>query len=564
MIGVVLVAVFVLFTTVAGLAGRPPQRVPESGAEAYLAADGTRRILTGPRSTQVRWTGYQPGIRPLVDGPPSFVRAAVDDPEAHTAAWVVENEDDREGSHPHLMRLSHDGLRTLTATWPQEWTFTPGRLEIPAGPRAGQRETTRGTASNSQDTVAYSSTLEVIDAAAAGPNCLEFRRTDWIGQGPERRSSRTRCPGRGLIALTLPVGPAEGEPTEATWTAVPTWPAGTAPGDDVDLSQGEEGPLTGLRAESLTLERGGLETLIPPSGSPQLLGDHLVIANQQTGNVVWAVPAVHGGPYLPAAWVNVGGDIITSARCGEVFVAATSQRRLVAHDGEGHWLWSTEFADVAGSPPVRSGDRILVTTKDSGLHAVDCRDGAIAWSAGPVVSRQPPAVGPAGVLGVGEDGVILLDPTSGATTWRRSLPGTITALAQIDDLALAGSDDNMLFVLDAATGAPRATVSVPDGIKDMHRLGDTLVARTTTRVIGVDAGWRVAWSIPFMAGASLADADHVVMATTREVLVLDSAGTIVERKGHALDARSADMHLARTPDGFLAGDGLGHIVRWRR
>lgn len=564
LIGVVLVFVFIAFTVVAGVAGRPPQRVPESGAEVYLAADGTRRILTGPRSTQVRWTAYQPGIRPLVDGPPSFVRAAVDNPEAQSAAWVVENEDDREGTHPHLMRLDRDGLRTWATTWPEEWAFNPGRLEIPAAPRAGQRETTTGTATNAEGSVTYSSELEVLDATAAGPGCLEFRRTDRVGDRPERRSSRTRCPDRGLVSLTLPVDAGPAGPTEATWSAVATWPAGVAPGDDADLTEVAGGPVTGLRADSITFERGGFVSLVPPAGSPQLIDDRLVVASQQTGNLVWADPSDEGPHYLPAAWVGVGGDIITSARCGEVIVVATSQRRLLAHDGEGRWLWTTEFEDVAGSPPVRSGDRLLVATKDGALHAVGCRDGAVAWTSSPVVSVQPPAVGPAGVLVAAEDGVLLLDPNTGATLWERSVPGTVTALTQAGDLALVGSDENVLFAFDARTGDSRATVTLPDGIEAMHLLGDTLVARATTRVIGFDAEWRVAWSIPFMGEASLADADHVVVATTQEVLVLDSAGNIVERKGQSLDARSATMYLTRTPDGYLASDAFGSIVRWRR
>lgn len=558
----VLVVVFAAVTTVAGIAGSPQRQVPESGAEVYLAADGARRILSGPQSTQVRWTGHQPGNRPFVDGPPSFIRAAVDNDTAASAAWVVENEDDREGSHPHLMQLENDGLRTWATTWPEVWAFSPGRLEIPAAPEAGQRETTTGTASGTTGTVAYSSTLEVVDASPTDPRCLEFRRTDRIGEGPETTSSRTRCPGRGVVSLTLPVDAAEDGPTETTWTAVATWPD-AAPGVDVDLTEAEGGPLTGLRSAPITFERGGFVTQVAPAGSPQLVGDRLVIATQQTGTMVWADPPAGGAHYLPAAWVVLGGDTITSARCGEVMVAATTHRRLIAHDGSGRWLWTTEFADVAGSVPVRSGDHLLVATKDSTLHAVSCRDGAPAWTVGPVVSVQQPAVGPAGVLVAGEDGVRLLDPGTGTTRWEQSVPGHVTSLAQIDDLALVGSDENVLFVISADTGDLQAAVTVPDGVEGMHRLGDTLVARTTTQVIGLDRRWRVTWSVPFAADTSLADDRHAVLATPSEVLVLDAAGTVVERNAVSLNALSADVHLARTPDGYLVSDNLGNIVRWR-
>lgn len=568
MIAGVIVAVFFAMTALAAAGSRPPRNVPMSGAEQYVAADGTRAILTGPRSTQVRWTSHQPGIRPFVDGPPEFVRATVDEPDHGSAgAWLVESEDDGQGSHPHLLRLDRDGLRTWTAMWPEQHTFTPGRLEVPADPRAGQQETTTGTASNERGTVPYSSTLQVLDAASTGPGCLEFRRTDRIGTAAERVTSRTRCPDRGVVSLTLPVEPAAGPAAEATWSLVPEWPEGADPRPDLDLTDVAAGPLTGLQPEPLTFERGRFATLVPPAGAPQLIDDRLVTANTQTGNIVWAEGA--GATYRPGPWVSVGGDILSTARCGEVLAVATSRRQLVAHGGSGRWLWTSEFADVVGSPPTRMDDRFLVATKDGELHAVSCRDGRVTWSAGPVVSVQPPAVGPAGVLVAGDGGVRLLDPTTGRSRWERDLPDDITGLAQFDELAFVGDDGNRLFVLDAASGALLTTLSLPDQAEELHRVGDTIVARSTTRILGVAQGgstedWRLAWSLPFTGHTSLAGADHVVVASVDELVVVDAHGALVERRPLAIDPATASVFLSRTPDGLLAADGLGNVVRWRR
>lgn len=564
LIATLIVAVFIAVTALAATSGRPPRQVPPSGAEAYIAADGTRTILTGPRSTQVRWTSHQPGIRPFVDGSPEFVRAAVEDPDSgHTGAWLIESEDDEQGTHPHLLRLDRDGLRTWTALWPEPRTFTPPRPEIPADPRAGQEQTTTGTVAGPEGTVAYSSTLHVLDAPAAGPDCLEFRRTDRVGVGPEQVSSRTRCPGLGVVALALP-----GE-TDATasWTLAADWPEAADPRPGLELTGPADGPLTGLRPTPLTFERAGLATLVPPAGPPQLMGDRLVIANTQTGNIVWAEPDESEDTYVPGPWVSVAGDILHTARCGDVLAGATSQRRLVAHDGAGRWLWSTDLPDVAGSPPVRAGDRFLVATKDGSVHAISCRDGTVAWSADSVVSVQPPVAGAAGVLVAGGDGVRLLDPATGRMLWERGLPDRITGLAQIGDLVLVGDNGNRLFALDPATGGFLSTFSLPDQAEEVHRLGEVLVVRTTTRVLGLTGPvgeWRVAWSVPFDGYASLADERHVVVADLREIVVLDSAGTLLERRALDFSPGSAGVFLTRTPDGFLASDTSGTVIRWRR
>ncbi|HHV20713.1 MAG TPA: hypothetical protein GXZ30_04125, partial [Propionibacterium sp.] len=64
--------------------------------------------------------------------------------------------------------------------------------------------------------------------------------------------------------------------------------------------------------------------------------------------------------------------------------------------------------------------------------------------------------------------------------------------------------------------------------------------------------------------ASLADERHVVVADLREIVVLDSAGTLLERRALDFSPGSAGVFLTRTPDGFLASDTSGTVIRWRR
>ncbi|MDO5499255.1 MAG: PQQ-binding-like beta-propeller repeat protein [Propionibacteriaceae bacterium] len=553
---VVLIVAFVLVTGAAGLAGRPARQVPPSGAEDYLAADGDRTLLTGPESTLVRWSAHEPGVRPFVDGPPSFVFAAIAAGDrAQAAAWVVESTDGADGSHLQLLRLDTDGLRTWAETRPAEWAFDPARLEVPARPGPGQRMTTTGTVTSVAGSADYTSTLEVLDAPGAGPGCLEFRRTDRIGDQPATTTSRTRCPGRGVVALDLPTG---------RWTATDAWPAEHDPRPGVELTEPPAGPLTGLRPHALTFERQDLPTQVAAIGPTQLLGERIMIPAQQSGNLLW-IERADGNEttYRPGPWVGAGGDIIGSARCGEVTVVTTTHRRLLAHDGAGRWLWSTELADVAGARPVRSGEDLLVVTKDSILSAVGCRDGVVRWQTAEVPSTPAPEVGAAGILVGGERGVRLLDPVTGQTRWERDLPGPVTALDTAGERVVVGNGDGYLFALDPASGQLRAQSRLLENAAELRAVGDGIVARVPGRLIGLDQDLRQRWSQPAAALATVTDGDHLVAASLDELLVVDAAGAIVQRTPRTLHPASARIFLSRTPDGLLETDGFGTLVHWR-
>jgi hypothetical protein len=558
---VVMVVGTFLLSLVAAAVGRPPGLIAASGAERFIGPDGHRTVLASTRpagtvSAQVRQTGHQAGNRAWSDGPWWFYLGLADLESATEHYWVVETEDDSGGDTPHLMRLDGTGLSTRVAGWPQIRYFDPTRPEVPADPRPGQRIITTGRTQTLPEeggvTEPYSSVLEVSDAADVGPGCLGFRRTDTLGTAAPVTSSRVRCPERGVVRLELPTG---------RWDAVAGWPEGDDPRRTVNLTPPPPGPLRGLVPTPIQFSRGLLPAEVPAAGPLLSPGGNYVLAAAATGNLLWLTPG--GQQFEMTAWVDVGGDIVGVAECGNVVVAATTRRTVMAHDAEGRWLWTTELADVAGSNPVRAGDALLVATKDGRLTALGCRDGAVRWGIDGVGSTVSPAVGPTGVLVAGDGRVRLLDPVTGQQRWERNLPAQPRAVGFLGSLAVAADGDDIIHGLTGADGVPVWTHRLAATVVELHDLGEVVAVRTGTGFVGIDRRGQRRWQDDFRAMESLSDGRQVFAADLGGIVVIDAAGRTVERTEAPMHPVAASLHLARTPTGVTVVDPLGTMIDWR-
>lgn len=545
-------------SVVAGATGRPRAILPVSGAERFVGPDGHREILTGTQGTQVRQTGHQPGLRAWGDSPYWFAMAIRNAGWAQQQFWVVETEDDRTGAAPQLMYLDSAGLHTGVVGWPEIRSFDPARTEVPANPRPGQSVTSAGvsktlpTADRPGEEVAYTSVVDVIDAESVGDGCLEFRRTDNVGDAEPIVSSRVRCPDRGVVVLDGPQG---------RFDAAPGWPPSADPRPALDLTDPGNGPLAGLKPNRVTFMRGNVPTLIGPAGPVGIAGDQIVVAGKYNGNLTWLDPA--GDTYQLGPRVDVGGDFAGFAQCGEVLIAATSQRTVIAHDITGQWLWTTELSDVAGSRPIRSGADVLIATRDGRLTALGCRDGTIHWQTDGVASGVTPAVSPAGILVGGENSVRLLHAETGVEGWARNLPDRVVHLGFAHDQALVIENSSRLHSFTAADGTPRWNMRYASIPAEVRQLGSGIAIRTAATIEFVDRQGHSVGGQNFSARTMVADGSHLFAASLSGILVLDSTGQIVERVDQPMDDRAADLLLTRTPTGVIAIDGLGTIIDWR-
>lgn len=554
---VVVIGAFLL-SLIGAATARPPASIPVSGAERFVGPDGHREILAGAGAdpAQVRETGHAPGNRVWTDGPWWFYLGLHDMNAAMKQYWIVETEDDSLGSTAHLMRLDRTGLRTRVTGWPEIRHFEPMRPEVPAHPVPGQRITTTGQTQrvDADHPETYSSVLEVSAATAVGPDCLEFLRTDTIGTATPVTSSRVRCPGRGVVRLELPLG---------RWDAVAGWPAKNDPRTAVNLTAPPLGPLRGLTPHAIEIIRLGMPTPVSAAGPLLSTGENYVLPAMPTGHLLWLAPGSEG--FEMTAWADTGGDLVGIAQCGDVIVAATSQRTVVAQDTKGRWLWTTELTDVAGSQLVRVADNLLVTTKDGRLTSLGCRDGIAQWAIDGTGGTVTPAVGPDGILVAGDRRVRLLDPATGQQRWDRPLPAQPSVLGFLGPVALAVDENNLVHGLSISDGRREWRHSIVDPVVELHDLGELGAVRTGAGFVGIDKHGQRRWQVGFRALDSVSDGREVFAADLGGIVVIDAAGHTVERKRAPMGAIGAMgwFHLARTPTGVTAADGLGTLIDWR-
>ena len=104
-----------------------------------------------------------------------------------------------------------------------------------------------------------------------------------------------------------------------------------------------------------------------------------------------------------------GGSILTLTAFGNVIIATTSNRQVVAYSDVGIRLWQFAVDDLAQTPPVRAGDQEAVLVDLAGvMRSFDLATGALLWrhDVGSDVNVAP-AVG---------SGVVVIMDRGGTTT----------------------------------------------------------------------------------------------------------------------------------------------------
>ena len=227
--------------------------------------------------------------------------------------------------------------------------YSPGLVELPAGVAAGDSWSGEGQVGSRR----YRSDFR---AAAAEPGCLRVSgtvaETTAAGQpGSSRDVQKTWCERRGVVfeemvrgevsvRVDTVSGPAA-DPTlrtvgeEWTWSDPARWRRRGFDLISADASLGS-GPMTGSPSRvPPVLTASGL--IIRPTG-----GDDLVATTPKTMDRWTSLWRMHPG-----------GTILSVAAFGDIILATTSQRELVAYSDAGVRLWSIGLADVAFRAPVR-------------------------------------------------------------------------------------------------------------------------------------------------------------------------------------------------------------------
>lgn len=566
---------------------------PEGHRSVAIDVDGVETVTEHARAI---------GVEALLGAPPAVgasILAALGDDEAMRAQWWRSTSTSTDGTGTtSLHRLGPDGV-ALAAVWGSDLglVLEPELLLIPADARPGIAWSAAGSALEG-GLLTYAADLSTW--AADGPfadtqgrdipltgGCLGVDASLRIEE-PTGSFTRTRdessvwCPGRGVVWSSAAqddraVGYAEVRPDAIEPLALDARPArpwsdaveaGSALTRAARLERTIDDPYFG------PAPAGGQYAVAPASTAD----GRLVMANDRGDDVeVWGLD----GATAALAWAgHPGGTIVAVASVGDLIVATTAQRRVVAYDGTGRRLWSTAVDELVLAAPIAVGDAaddrvdVAVVTRGGTVVRLDAATGAPAWSRslGADARGAIVAAGDALLIADERERLTALDAATGDVRWRRDV-GLVDRLAagprEAGTRAGGGSS-----AIAAITSAGRLVVLADDGgtIGELSLRGlatglavadGVALALTDEHLVALDAAsgerlWSAAGGLALAGdGAALAvvDAESVELRSARD-------GAVVGAVDIAPSSIGATRSFLALGPALVAADSDGALHRW--
>jgi outer membrane protein assembly factor BamB len=298
--------------------------------------------------------------------------------------------------------------------------------------------------------------------------------------------------------------------------------------------------LNGAMSKTTTLAPVGTSLLSPLYVSrPGVLPDGTVVAALRTGNDVVAInPAATTGTLDHTTWrAHPGGALLTCVTIGQITVATTSERRIVAYGPTGVVLWIASSPDSVDQPAIAFGGQLVVTSVDGTVMALNPSTGHETWRAKTPseLALQPVASGDTMVV-IDENGTTVAFGSDGHERWRSTeFPASVFAIsAGVVIVNERGAPT--LRGYDVASGNKLWRAWGPAAVVSLSDLDGVVVAYLGRE--GAAAFDPATGSLLWMVNQKTLDllvvGNRAVLATTENVVVLSRDGTEVARIPHGL------------------------------
>ena len=454
------------------------------------------------------------------------------------------------------------GVELMGVSTPSEgYVYSPALVLLPADVRVGSHWSGAGSASDSLD---YRSELQA-EAGSAG--CLnvtgEVRYLSKEGQlGRVVTVGQTWCEREGLVAESQSFAdvrtatsriepPAPSIQTTADspvrWSAPQRWTTRSMTTISINPTFGQ-GPMVGSPS-----------TVTPPVRTESGL---VIRATHGPGDLVATTPKTL------TEWTSVwrahpGGTVLSLSAFGNVIIATTSNRQMVAYSDVGVRLWQLSLDDLAPTSPVRISDGEAVLVDLGGeVRGLDLSTGAVLWqhNVGSDVNVSPAAgaglvvimdrggtttafeegngqhrwdremQGAAGTV-IGDSVIVVQDQTAhalwtttGTHRWVRSIFGTLTDVATFAGQVIVATKSQSVIL--SGEGAVRQRLGP---VLSLTPTQDHLVAwgPTEARVITRDGAIVSTWELPAL---TLSLQDRPAVALTQGVLLFSNDWTFQARE----------------------------------
>lgn len=357
--------------------------------------------------------------------------------------------------------------------------YRPALIELPGDVAAGSTWSGSGSAG---DVLTYRSEFRA-DAADGG--CLRVTGTiayvATSGQpGTTTSVEKTWCPASGITTATSatgattitevpvagPAGGRRGQPERRTvgdpvaWTAPQAWKREAFTTISIDQNFGQQ-MMTGT----------------PGSVPPVLTASGLVIRASSASDLIAFTPKT------PNQWTSLwrmhpGGTLLSLSAFGDIVVATTSRRQIVAYADTGVRLWQHDLDELAFRAPVRvTNDAVALVDGAGTVRLFDIRTGTVRWRRDVGVEVVAAPIGdPRAVVIFDADGsATAFEPETGDELWRRELE--VNRATVVGD-TLVTQNASTLTALSVATGTSRWLQVVTGTVDDLQAFDGDLVMAT--------------------------------------------------------------------------------------
>lgn len=522
-------------------AGRPLALQDRYPVARWLPDAGHRQRLGGVdgAATTLEWASGT-GFTVLQSGPVGLVLAAESIDELATlelarGSWVTTGADGtaiRRGDE--LLAVTEAGVETRVSTDGDQFVvYSPARLELPTAVRPGQVWRSTGsltvgrgdTTTGSLDYGLVASADRPADPAEASAGCVDVTLRETIGTEPETATTRTWCPGTGIVR-TSGVGGTWG-PTEAPPSAAAGWGTAAQPPDWTAAPFWKVTSVSAARQPPLSLTPAVPPVLLP--------GDVMVYANE-TGHDLVAIGLREDSPN--ARWhAHPGGEVTALRAFGDIVVAATTRRRLVGYGPGGEWLWTQPLPDVAEADLTPLDDELLVVAGlDGTVAAYAIATGARVWAHRmPNEIRRTPSVSGGRVYVLDQAGNLAALDRDGTPAWTAAAEMADSVTVAGDRLVLSSAVSNRLVGFDVADGTETWRRSFPGAKDALTAVAETVVMRTGDGLVAVDAAtgqelWRRTGPVHGLAGG----ATYAAVVGADALELWDRGGTRLAAWPHGL------------------------------
>ncbi|GAB3701127.1 outer membrane protein assembly factor BamB family protein [Mariniluteicoccus flavus] len=544
--GAVALGIVTALSVVASFGAAPHGVLSTGGIDPWIAGSGHHEVVHDAESATIFETDRSQGLAAAVDATPALF-AAFNADDGRTSDWVLETTQRDGVEQAWLGSLRGDGLVTVaTVQGATAVRYEPAALSWPTRAEAGVTWVAEGMMAADGDQFPYRRTGR-LEASSLGPGCLRSVVEEIRGER-QRSWSETRCRGRGVVArddqraeAAPPI--ASGIPAPASGPTAGPWPSN-------------------WRAETDPVVNGGGPVTIQLPAAPVAVDAGFAALNEASGNLLLVLP--DDGRWRVLWRRSPGATPTALGASGELLVVATADRRLVAYDVVGRWLWTTPLDDVVNVPPVEAWPGVIVVATLGGeLGAYERTTGRRLWGvAAPAGSGVPPLAAGAHVVAAGGRDLRAVD-AGGRPVWKAQAPAQVRTLAYAGSKVVVSTVEGHLLALDAE-GRPAWGVRRGQACRELHVLERWLVCVDDMGAAAYDpTTGALVWQRAAGSRGSGTDGRDVVLAGGPAVVRLTGDGG--ERGRWPERARRGyDVWVVTLRDGALVTDEGADLTVWRR